>query len=485
MIHQQAEPAFKSDPAHPRSTTEASQKPKIEPVVRIANNWLGVLLDRGKPSAAAIRLLAAKLDLGNTLNEIAMRKHYGISRRQFQTALRLVVSAEVLHRQQHGQGFAVETLNKKSDGYVVVPVSLLKGKSPYPAALVAVVRLSPRPMTLAAACARIGITASGTRRSLIEAVRPHIESAVGPNGKMWVARPGVTFEDLSQNAKNVPAKNVPAKFDPTHIELKEVQSTERRPALLKATPPQTACGASGTTGFAADAGGGRLTDWKLGTSFDVNLPSTKSFENRITHDTWADAIAYVGRPVPEHLTRPEVLRQVREIVAWLDSRHAGLPSDGLLRSIVCVIAEATADGDTIRSLAFLAQRMDERLGCGSDDYVFAAPLKLPRLFREASTWSPWLLNEANKRGVPTRNRWLNSPAGVSDLAVLADEVGWPAIKHVVERKQVQQPDEKVLRWAWWRNDAKAAKERMDRDAQTKRLNRESAERRKRLKSIPY
>jgi hypothetical protein len=238
--------------AEPACTAGSAQQQTAGTVpkgfARVPTEFVGRILGNGKASIYALHLLAIKFSNGGSdgnafvLNEIHVRKHHGIGRRQFRAGIGLLKRTGVLttRSRRRGSKFAQETLASCGDGFVQVPRSILHKPSRFVAFYVAVA-VSPKSQKATDAARRIGLTSRTTVRGLV-AFASHaklVAVSTGPCGATLVARLGHVFEpsaDPKQMANNVPIKKVPTKnvltdFVPTHA---DDRSRDRR-------KPETRC----------------------------------------------------------------------------------------------------------------------------------------------------------------------------------------------------------------------------------------------------
>jgi len=119
---------------HNRRLTAMQATPQHDRFVRLPNNLLGMVLDHGRTSAAAVRLLVIKCGKGPgfVLNERYCNREYGVSRRQFQVGMRVLKKVGALDRRKGGRradgrsAFARERLAPGIGRYVELPESLLR-----------------------------------------------------------------------------------------------------------------------------------------------------------------------------------------------------------------------------------------------------------------------------------------------------------------------------------------------------------------------
>ena len=196
---------------------------------RVPNNFIGKLLDQGKSSAAALKLLAIKFALGGAGFVVSERRaaNYGMSRRQYQHGLKLLKARSILARWQEGQrSYSRERLvTGPSRGYVEIDAALLTLPTKVVAFILAA-KLSPNATTPAELCRRLGVTSDATIRKITNAAIEAGAVAVprSRKGSHLVARLGTVF-DGGQNGES--AKNNTAKTDTALSDRKISSETER------------------------------------------------------------------------------------------------------------------------------------------------------------------------------------------------------------------------------------------------------------------
>jgi len=209
---------------------------------RIPSKHLGKVLDHGKASAPAVKLLAIKAAKGPnwTLNEIAAKKHYGMSRRQFQDGMRVLRKTGVLERwQSRPKDRAQERLADAPGHCTLFPEVILTEKAKVVAFYVAA-SLSTEPRQPAEIAERIGIK---WRAAISELTAQAVELGLawndpGPGRKILIARPNFDFaayqEQSAENdnpVENVPAENVPVGNDPAQLCKREGNSVGEKLTL--------------------------------------------------------------------------------------------------------------------------------------------------------------------------------------------------------------------------------------------------------------
>lgn len=210
------------------------------------NNFIGKLLDRGKPSAAAIKLLAIKFALGGP--GFVVSKHraaaHGMGWREYRSGLKLLKAAGIIRRWQDGRrSFPTERLiTAASRNYVEIDAGLL-GQPASVVAFILAANLSPKASRPAELGRRIGISSPATVRGITKAAIATGAVAVSRprKGPHLVARPGTVFDGWQNNH---PVKNGATKIGAALSNRKISSESERdSPAdleslLLKGGAPE-------------------------------------------------------------------------------------------------------------------------------------------------------------------------------------------------------------------------------------------------------
>jgi hypothetical protein len=213
---------------------------------RVPNNYIGKLLDQGKSSPAALKLLAIKYALGGAGFVVSQRRaaKYGMSRREYRAGLKLLKEGNILARWQEGQrSYASERLlTAASRNYTEIEAALLV----LPAKIVAFIlaaNLSLKPTRPAELCRRIGITSDATIRKITEAaIASGAISVWKPTkGPHLVARPGTVFDGVEEGR---PVKVEPTK-NGTPLINREIPSETERDSL-RLTKSHSLMGGAGT-----------------------------------------------------------------------------------------------------------------------------------------------------------------------------------------------------------------------------------------------
>jgi hypothetical protein len=233
------------DQADSDDTSTATKTKKR--VICVPARPLGMVLDAGKRSAHAAKLLAIKAAHGDgfVLNERHVRRVFGVSRRAFQAGISHAGQAGALDRQSRGRHYASELpLNRTAAGYVRVPEELLATRSAL-LGFILVVNLSPHPVHPATAAMRIGVSAPGTVRKLVaQATELGAIACTRSGHSVQVARKGFRFELVKNDAvKNGPVKNAPThrnKEDHHRKRNERTQSEEREVPTSSSTRAKAA-----------------------------------------------------------------------------------------------------------------------------------------------------------------------------------------------------------------------------------------------------
>jgi len=207
---------------------------------RIPSKLLGKVLDQGKASAPAVKLLAIKAAEGPnwTLNEAAVKKHYSISRRQFQAGIKLLKISGVLERwQPKHQGFAKERLADAPGHCTLFPESILTEPANVVAFYLAA-SLSDKPRRPAEIAKRIGMARTATISKIAKRAVAFgcAWNDPGPGRKILIARYDFNFaayqEQSAENGNLVQIE--PSQIDPAQLCKREGNSV-REHSTLKET----------------------------------------------------------------------------------------------------------------------------------------------------------------------------------------------------------------------------------------------------------
>ena len=222
--------------------------------VRVPSKVIGLLLDHGHASAAAIRLAFFKALHGPTwsLNQRQLAKPaadggLGMGERQFYGGVALMRRAGVLIRGWGGRlpggrrAFARETVKAVDGGYVELPESLVRSDDSKLAPFVAAILLPPTPQDARDVAHRIGLSrrSKNAIKRLVEGAGNHI-AAVRARGSWIVGRPGTLVQNVEvqsvevQNDKvqNVDEYSVPVDAHRNPEDWHRILQDEHRPTLL-------------------------------------------------------------------------------------------------------------------------------------------------------------------------------------------------------------------------------------------------------------
>jgi len=221
---------FKNDPAEKETRTSRQDgfAGMHKGVRRIPSKLLGKVLDHGKESSPAVKLLAIKAAKGPnfTLREEHVYKRYGVTQWQFRAGLRVLRKTRVLERwQSKPKDRAQERLADAPGHCTLFPEAILTEPAKVVAFYLAA-SLSTEPRQPAEIAKRIGIARSHTVSMLRDRA---IELGLawndpGPGRKILIARYGFDFgthqEQSAENGNLVqkhPAQKHPAQNQRTKL----------------------------------------------------------------------------------------------------------------------------------------------------------------------------------------------------------------------------------------------------------------------------
>jgi hypothetical protein len=388
--------------------------------------------------------------------------------------MRVHAKTKVIERWQHGhRSYATERLADGRAGYVALPVDLLKRPSDE-VALVAVILLSPRPISIATACARIGITSSNTRTRLLGAIKDVEAVAIhrGARGEIFVARGGTDFSVLapqSQNAKNDTTKNDTTKIDTAHSYWKK-DILDGSESNLTENPIDTqarvrASGKDEKVEVEVEFGRPgpmfiQLADWRRSIADDVDYEWVLA---DIDYGWWRwkilEASHVYGIQLPKHLDRPEVAEQVASMVGCLgfaiaparigvwhtNSAGQSVSTTEILDAVIRHLGQAHADGKKIRSLGFVAKALLGQIRA-HDFREFWAAQEVPRFYDEAERLAPDLLALLPADRVDEHH--LTTPRELAVLASMLDRYDEWHIEHAVLEMPLD-AENTIMTWGAW------------------------------------
>ncbi|MGE8942006.1 hypothetical protein ACO2I3_08845 [Leptospira interrogans] len=166
--------------------------PKHTGFIKVPNTLIGRLLDNGRPTSAALHLLAIECSRTRwTLNEKHVNRSYGIGPRRFPSAIKLDQTG-VLNRKRQGRTWCKETLMAAGDGFVMLSRDVVEQPSNV-VAMVLVLLLSPVPLRREDTARRLGITSPTTIRELSRDVigTGAVGHFIGDAGARYLDRPAV------------------------------------------------------------------------------------------------------------------------------------------------------------------------------------------------------------------------------------------------------------------------------------------------------
>lgn len=370
--------------------------------IKLPNEYIGRLLDKGRSSMHALHLLAVKIAHGESwvLNENHVSKKFGIGRRRFRSGLHALQEAGLLLRQQTcGNGYASDTLQPAATpAFTILQREHLTEPSDV-VAFIVVANLAPTWRRPAHVAKRFGITGKQAIARITEraVTLDAVAFEIGPKGAHWVARRGLQTSPRSVTepsgfmpaefvpagyvpAGYVPAGYVPAGFVPAHIDASEIQKEStalKTPAGLHVAsatlPPIEVCG------HLVGSVPSSLVQWKRATYFHSDdgryiIEDMSTAPSCVTDIAFADyevAIDLLG-PVPAHIRTRNAYEQVCQIAdtaAGFCSITTGMRTvdmiDGVF-AVVARIARAHKQRKVIRSLGFIAEGILRPIYTGDD-----------------------------------------------------------------------------------------------------------------------
>lgn len=349
------------------------------PVIKISSEHIGKVLDHGKSSQVAIKLLAIRShhsDDDFALNVTHCATRHGVGRDAFQRAVKLMADVGIIARKQVGKQFAQEVLNSPSSpSFATIRVSTLDLPTAVVAFIVAA-RLSPKAARPADVAKRIGITSRTTIGRIVREAAATGEIAcygVG-NRQILVGRPGLD----NQLSKNQLSKNQLSKFQGTQSNKEGRQVDERKNTGDVIREVQ----------YAPKGGDVRLlelSDWTGSDYFSSVSPMLLALTPKagaLSLAEWRRQMKWACEGhAPAHLLTRIAHRQALEITAYIATLRGWTRIEGehavscagwefqvreVMLALASEIARAVAKGKTIKSLAFVAERMARFVEQGGD-----------------------------------------------------------------------------------------------------------------------
>ena len=430
-------------------------------MVRVPCNLIGKLLDNGKATTHALKLLAIKVSKGDgfVLNEVYVRDRYGVNRKPFKSGIRLLKQAGVLDRSQpNHRAYAKERLAGRSENFVVIDEDLLFADSTSLIGFVIAVKISVRPGTPLDFAKRIGVTSRGTAQRLAKQAQQYGCDVFGGTGTqpMLVGRGGTNFELF----KKEPAKKEPAKKGPTHSRREKGTEDERR-----AQKPEkaTAYATRNPDGFGGLLFQDDLTEreivlknWKASSFWqnrDLNADTAIDMERcRIENWRWY-LDAYGG--APDHLKTMHSFRHAAEIATELSASMDGADDMGfIMQALAYWSCKAHADGRKIHSLGFIAEQLARQLDLDDAEWCFAYPSRLADAdYRHVYEFARKAVAWAEDHGISVVDHKLLSTQGIEDLADIFRRHSQNAF--VISANEMlsegKKPSEgcSIIRWSWF------------------------------------
>lgn len=440
---------------NPKGTVFSNSAPRQ---VRVPTNLIGKLLDHGKDSAIALKLLAIKMTKGDgfVLNEIFVKNRYRVNHKTFKAGIRLMKQVGVLDRSQpNHRTYAKERVASRGDSFVMLDESLLfEEKRASLVAFILAVKISTVPGTPMDFAKRIGVTSRGTAQKLAKSAAQYgCDIHVGASiQSMMICRAGLEFELLF---KTGPAKTGLSKTGPAHSGCKEDTVDVRTPQDLKKLQHATRSRDRGLLDEDFQEREIVLANWRRSSFWrgrDLCADAQPDLGNYNIAAWHQHLDAYGGAPA--HMKTMHSFKQTIEVMEELSAIMGGADIGLVFRALAYWVCKAHADGRKIRSLGFIAEPLARQSDDGDYGWCYAYPSRLPdSVYQEAVSFAQKVFAACKAHGIALDNESLLSTQGIEDLGDALAQYGNNAVVAAIDHVNLSRigPNEgySICRWSWF------------------------------------